>query len=119
MSCQTKILLSLLLLTSLVNKTFAQHSDTSSISTSLLNSSMEELATHIERATGYKFFYDEREVDSVVINLNVRNSSLSQVLGKALSGTGLFFTIDHRRNIFITRMREISLVPGAASRTAV
>lgn len=93
-------------------KGLAQRADTSNVSVSLSNSGIEKFAETVEKQTGYFIYYDPRQVDSILLNISINNSTLSNLLTKAFEGTELVFSIDHRKNIFITRGDRIETKTG-------
>jgi hypothetical protein len=91
---------------------YAQHGDTSAVSASFGNASFRQFAQEVERRTGYRIFYEPSQLDSVYVNISVRNVSLSEMLRSVLP-VDMRFAIDHRKNIFITRGRAIAVIAGA------
>lgn len=72
---------------------------------------LEQFFQRIEKETGCFFYYDRLQLDSITVSLNINQEPLPQVLEKALSNTGLLFTIDNKR-VFITRsMKLVTTLP--------
>ena len=67
----------------------------------------EDFVKKIESSSGFTFFYDARQLDSVTINVRAKNLSIEQLLDTALSGTGVFFSIDKDNRVFITRRFKV------------
>jgi hypothetical protein len=66
----------------------------------------------IESGTQYHIFYKSSWLDSLKTNAAVDNSSVERTLDRALTGTGLQYTIVKGNLIFITRERPIqTLLP--------
>lgn len=57
----------------------------------------------IEQTTTYRFYYDEKELDSFVVNLNVSNKSLRELLQQLFQNTIFRFAIDSNNSVFITQ----------------
>src|SRR5882672_10391778 len=60
------------------------------------------LAARLEETTGYIFYYDPAEVDSLLINIRVTNVSLRQLLNQVFRDTRLHYAIDTRGRVFVT-----------------
>ncbi len=61
----------------------------------------------LESFSGYHFFYDSLQVESIVINLTVKDEPLDKVLGKAFTNTPIKFSIDQHNNVFLIKDRII------------
>ncbi|MBG9377747.1 TonB-dependent receptor [Panacibacter sp. DH6] len=57
----------------------------------------------IEKQSGYKFYYDTAWFDSTRISLSVKNEPLQAVLTAAFKDIGLVYTIDHDKNVFVSK----------------
>ena len=57
----------------------------------------------LESSSGYHFYYDSLQVDSIQVNLTVKDQPLDKVLEKALANTGFNFSIDQYNNVFLIR----------------
>lgn len=68
---------------------------------------LHEFADKIEQLSGHRFFYNLSEVDSLKINISARQLTLDKLLKLAFSNTGFYFSIDHNKNIFLTRGVQI------------
>lgn len=64
----------------------------------------------LERQTGFNFYFDPSDTDSLRISLVATKQSLTNILEEALKDTELLFTIDKtNNNIFVTKGQKISL----------
>ncbi|HEY4110305.1 TonB-dependent receptor [Puia sp.] len=63
----------------------------------------QRLAARLEGITGYRFYYDPKDVDSMSIEMSVNKATLSQILDQIFQNTDLHYTIDPSGRIFITR----------------
>ena len=61
----------------------------------------------VEDQTPYYFYYDPAQVDSIEVTLYASSQPLSQVLGAALKGTDIRFSIDREKRVFLTRNLQI------------
>jgi carboxypeptidase-like protein/TonB-dependent receptor-like protein len=71
------------------------------------NYSFTRLAARLETATGYHFYYDPRDVDSLAIDLTVSNATVTEILDRLFDHTDLHYAIDPDGRIFITRHAAI------------
>src|SRR5436190_17731026 len=68
---------------------------------------IEPFVRELETQTGYRFYYDQRQFDSVQINLSVKDQPLAKVLSLAFDTARFHFSIDERNNVFLLRDRMI------------
>jgi len=93
-----KTLVILTVLWSLQAAAFGQSKNTVNIN--LTNSPLRALIRQIEQQTDYLFVYDEQTVDmNQSVSLNVKNTSIEHALRKALTTTGISFTIEGKNII--------------------
>lgn len=64
---------------------------------------VEQFLLELQKQTHCHFYYDTAQLDTLKINISVKNEPLEKVLEKALSGTENSFAIDDNNNVFITR----------------
>src|SRR6185436_5761320 len=57
----------------------------------------------LETSSGYHFYYDSLQVDSIQVNLTVKDQPLDKVMEKVLANTGFNFSIDQYNNVFLIR----------------
>jgi len=57
----------------------------------------------IEQQSPYFFYYDSTQLDSVTVNLTVKNLPLGEVLKQAFQNTDVQFAEDPQNRVFITR----------------
>ena len=65
--------------------------------------SFSRLMSRLEALTGYHFFYDPADVDSLSIDLNVNNATVPQILDQIFQNTDFHYAIDPAGRVFITR----------------
>lgn len=70
---------------------------------------VETFLLQLEKQTGYRFYYTKTDLDSILIDLSVKNESLHKLLQLAFNDTHLVFSDDGNRQIFITRHTPISM----------
>lgn len=63
---------------------------------------IEKFLNILEQQTGYHFYYDTTQLDTTRIVLSVKDQPLPEVLELGLKNTGLLFTIDNQKNVFIS-----------------
>jgi len=81
-------------------------------STPLITGNFKELRTvqfirELESSSGFRFYYDSLQVDSLRINLTVREQPLDKVLEQAFANTGFHFSIDRHNNVFLIKEKKI------------
>ncbi|MDI3322202.1 TonB-dependent receptor [Pinibacter soli] len=64
---------------------------------------VEQFLLELQRQTNCHFYYDTAQLDTLKINISVKNEPLEKVLEKGLAGTENVFSIDDSNNVFITR----------------
>ena len=57
----------------------------------------------MEKQTGYRFFYDTADLDTTRLDINVQAQPFSAVLQSVFSGTGISFSVDRFRHVFIAK----------------
>src|SRR5687767_11554954 len=68
----------------------------------------------LESGSGYRFYYDSVETDSIRVTLSVKEKNIQQVLDMTLKNIGFYYAIDPDKNIFITKkfIVQTKLPPG-------
>lgn len=61
----------------------------------------------LESQTGYTYYYNEMDFDSVRFSLSVKDQSLRDVLTQAFAGKELFFSIDADNHVFLTKGKQV------------
>ncbi|MDH7462380.1 TonB-dependent receptor [Chitinophagaceae bacterium 26-R-25] len=64
---------------------------------------VEQFLLELQRQTHYHFYYDTAQLDTIKINISVKNEPLEKVLEKGLAGTENTFSIDDNNNVFVMR----------------
>lgn len=118
MSCRSKIFLAFLFACLLNTRVFSQERDTSRISVSFENANITQLVQAIEKQTGYYFYYDIRQLDTLVFNFTLHNALLSDVLDRAFGSAGFAFAIDRRKHIFISKGYAVRTYVGQSNSVA-
>jgi carboxypeptidase-like protein/TonB-dependent receptor-like protein len=67
------------------------------------NAGAEQFLLALEKQTGYRFFYDTAQLDSIYIDLSVKDQPLDKVLQLAFAGTPLSYAIDKKEHVFISK----------------
>jgi CarboxypepD_reg-like domain/TonB-dependent Receptor Plug Domain len=92
---------------------FAFGQKTTTISGNFVRIPAENFFRQIEERTSYHFYYDAKQMDSVVVNLVVNDQPLEEVLKQAFGNTDIHFAIDQYKRVFITRkVQLISSLPS-------
>ena len=64
---------------------------------------IDQFAQELEAKTGFHFYYDVSQFDSLRITLTVTEQPLSKVLEQAFAGTDFFYSIDEKNRVFFSR----------------
>ncbi|HKJ41722.1 MAG TPA: secretin and TonB N-terminal domain-containing protein, partial [Sunxiuqinia sp.] len=90
-------LICLFIFVGLMQVSAATYSQSTKLSLSGRNLSIEQVLSRIEDQSDYSFFYNVKEVDlSKLVNLDVRNRSIEDVLNMLMDGTDLTYTINNK-----------------------
>ncbi|MEO6456466.1 MAG: carboxypeptidase-like regulatory domain-containing protein [Ginsengibacter sp.] len=65
--------------------------------------SAEQFFLQLEKQTGYNFYFDASQLDSITVNISVEKKRLEDVLKQAFVNTNVGFTKDAQNNFFISR----------------
>lgn len=79
-----------------------QGQDQKKISGTFDNYSFSRLADTLEAATGYHFYFDPVDLDSLSIDISLNKATLTQVLDRLFENTRFHYAIDTARRVFIT-----------------
>jgi hypothetical protein len=80
----------------------AQKTGESAVSGEFKNITAEQFLLRLEAQTGFHFYFDASQLDSVAINISVNNQPLSEVLKLAFLNTGIGFSYI-QDNFFISK----------------
>jgi hypothetical protein len=61
----------------------------------------------LESQTGYTYYYNEQDFDSITFSLNVKNQSLENLLTQAFAKKDFFFSIDANNHVFLTKGKRV------------
>jgi hypothetical protein len=86
---------------------WAQIPESEPISGIFAGITFERFAQMVEGRSTYRFYFDQADVASIEVNLNANENSLGELLGIIFSGTGLRYTIDGSKRVFITEGRSL------------
>jgi hypothetical protein len=88
--------------------------DNKKITGNFENYSFARLAARLEAATGYHFYYDPKDVDTLAIDLTANNATINQILDRIFENTDFHYAIDQSGRVFITRhVTIITTLPAA------
>jgi hypothetical protein len=85
----------------------SQTGDTASITASFRNMNITQFTDEMQKRTGFVFYYDVRQFDSIVFNFSVTRQSFSNILETAFSSTDFYFGIDDKNRVFITKGQPV------------
>ena len=82
------------------------------VSGTFTNLTWEQFFKQLESKAPCYFYYDINQLDSTLVNIEVKDEPLSSVLDKALKNSGLLFSIDDNNRVYITKnIRVITHLP--------
>jgi hypothetical protein len=64
---------------------------------------IEQFLIQLEKQSGYRFYYDTAMLDTIKINLSVKEQPLKNVLSLAFVKSNMLYAIDDDKNVFITK----------------
>lgn len=74
------------------------------ISINAANEDFKVFINRLQETTGYTFFYNEKDFNSIIVDGSFDKMALESVLAQILADQGLEYSIDHTdRNVFITK----------------
>ncbi|MDB5143044.1 MAG: TonB-dependent receptor, partial [Mucilaginibacter sp.] len=85
----------------------AQNDDKKLISVNFQQAKIEQVASELESKTGYHFYYNPAQFDSLKVTLQATDKSLEAILYMAFNKTDFHFAITQQQQVFLTKGREI------------
>ncbi len=99
--------------------TLGQTKKDSLVSGSFLNLKFDKFAKELEKQTPYKFFFDLKSTDSLIVNVTVGQKTIQSVLDQIFVDTDFHYAMDDQKNIYIVRGITIqSTLPDAFNTVA-
>ena len=86
---------------------FAQQNKTVSISVNFQQATIGQFVTELEAKTGYHFYYNPIQFDSLKVSVEANNKSIEMVLDMAFKNTEFHYAITGQHQVFLTRGRAI------------
>ncbi len=87
--------------------TSAQEGNKKLISVNFQQAKIEQFVSELESKTGYHFYYNPPQFDSLKVTLQVTDKPLESVLDLAFHNTGFHYTITAQQQVFLTKGREV------------
>ena len=84
-------------------RSLAQEDIRDRVTLNLHNTPITEALKELERQTGYRFYYDTADFDSTKIDIRADGQSFYTVLDKIFAGTGIGYSLDRHRHVFISK----------------
>ena len=95
------------------NNIFSQEKNEKRISGDFKDVTLVQFFQLIEKVCACKFYYDEQQLDSVILNFTAEYELLADVLDKALKNTDHLFSIDDQQRVFITKgLKLVTALPA-------
>ncbi|MDQ2862032.1 MAG: TonB-dependent receptor, partial [Bacteroidota bacterium] len=105
---KTLLLVSLIVMFT-ARQTFAQQSAGDLISADFNGATFNEFVQKVEAQTAFHFYYNPSQLDSITITISINNAHLTAVLDKVFSNTNWHYTIDEKKQVFVTKGFAIAL----------
>jgi hypothetical protein len=86
-----------------VKASFAQESSDNLVTGNFHDVTFTEFVQKIEKQTGFHFYYDPTQFDSISITISVSEAHFSALLDQVFSNTDWHYTIDKEKQVFITK----------------
>jgi len=61
----------------------------------------------LESQTGYTYYYNEKDFDSISFSISAKEQTLEEVLKQAFADKDLFFSIDADNHVFLTKGKQV------------
>jgi hypothetical protein len=91
----------------LIKLCHAQQGQGKSISVNFHQANIDQVVTELEAKSGFHFFYDPMQFDSLKVTLQLTDKPLETILSQAFKNTGFSFAITKQQQVFLTKGREI------------
>ena len=96
------IVFSVLLLQA-VTPSYSQPGLNKNISGDFQNIKFATFASQIEGRPDYKFFYDQKSVDSLMVNVSIESKPIDFILDQVFVKTDFHYAIDQNGNIYVVK----------------
>ncbi|HET6766396.1 MAG TPA: carboxypeptidase-like regulatory domain-containing protein [Chitinophagaceae bacterium] len=104
----TLLILPLCLLLLLHYSGYSQETPATKIDDNFDNVSATEFLNRLEKKTSYRFYYNAVQLDTLIVQLNVKGLTLEEVLQEAFKKTDILFSIDSSdRNVFVSKKNSV------------
>ena len=84
--------------------------DSSKITLSINNLSIQEVITKIESQTNYRFYFDTTQLNKDRFTINVINKTINFVLTELFTANKIYYTIDDDGHIFVYKGTQLSIM---------
>ncbi len=101
------MLMTAICLLMLGGRSFAQKDQEVKVTLDLKGIRIPALLEELEKQTGFRFFYDTVDFDTTHMDIRVDQQPFTKVLDQALEGTGISYSIDRQKQVFVARGEAI------------
>lgn len=88
---------------------YGQKDSTLPVTIDVKEVSLKEFISQVEKQSGLRFFFDPSKFDSISISISAKQQQLTKVLNQAFAGTDVYYTMDDKRHVFITKSHKLEL----------
>ncbi|PZX49179.1 TonB-dependent receptor plug domain-containing protein [Algoriphagus chordae] len=74
-----------------------------------LGMSFERFAERVESETDFKFYFKEKDVENLQVNLQATDSDIKMILSQVFAKTDLTYSIDSSNRIWVSKTRKIQI----------
>ncbi len=99
--------LTLICLLFLGTRSFAQEHQPDLVTLDLRQTSLVDFLQQLEQKTSYRFYYDTADFDTTKIDIRADRQPFDRVLTQVFAGTGISYSIDRHRQVFIAKGEAI------------
>jgi TonB-dependent receptor-like protein/carboxypeptidase-like protein len=89
---------------------YAQKDSSFPVTINVKDISARHFLEQLEKQTGYRFYYDTTQLDSLTISLSATQQPLRRVLDEAFSGKDVYYVSDNHNHIFFTRGQQLAIM---------
>lgn len=96
-----------LLLVCCSTNTWAQNNPHGLVSGNFDSLKIDQLVKQLESQTDFKYYYNDKDFDSIYFSFSVKQQPVQAVLTLAFANTDLYYAVDGDNNVFLTRQKQL------------
>src|SRR5258708_6009198 len=108
-----KLFLVILILLNLLRYAYAQQNNIQLIDVDFKQAGITQIAADLQSKTGYHFYYDPAQFDSLKVTLQLSQKTLFDVLDRMFKNSAYHYTVSGQHEVVLTKGYEITTtLPG-------